>query len=213
MRGALIDKGLAVGRLRIIPAYAGSTHQNLSFQITSTGSSPRMRGAQVQGRVPLQGQGIIPAYAGSTALVVLRRHELQDHPRVCGEHTRTRCLGCARRGSSPRMRGAQRARVNPQALPGIIPAYAGSTSQSRGCRACTSDHPRVCGEHGPATSRAPRSAGSSPRMRGAREVHDLLVGQVGIIPAYAGSTWPRRTGAGRHWDHPRVCGEHRVLSD
>ena len=30
----------------------------------------------------------------------------------------------------------------------------------------------------------------------------------GIIPAYAGSTRLRRTGAFRGWDHPRVCGGH-----
>ena len=35
----------------------------------------------------------------------------------------------------------------------------------------------------------------------------------GIIPAYAGNTSCRRSWAAYPWDHPRVCGEHRTLTD
>ena len=34
------------------------------------------------------GAGIIPAYAGNTRLAWLSRPVTQDHPRVCGEHTK-----------------------------------------------------------------------------------------------------------------------------
>ena len=52
------------------------------------------------------------------------------------------------------------------------------------------------------------AAGSSPRMRGAhlRKLRSLV--EVGIIPAYAGSTLAASLANRRRWDHPRVCGEH-----
>ena len=54
----------------------------------------------------------------------------------------------------------------------------------------------------------PGTAGSSPRMRGALSRDGLVREHVGIIPAYAGSTIPRRSGSRACRDHPRVCGEH-----
>ena len=83
-----------------------------------------------------------------------------------------------------------------------------STRTSRRCR--LTDHPRIRGEH--------------------LTVDDRMVGPVGIIPAYAGSTsrlsrWPPKiAGSSPHtrgalrvgvcysygrWDHPRIRGEHR----
>ena len=49
-------------------------------------------------------------------------------------------------------------------------------------------------------------------MRGAldaRGVHGVL---VGIIPAYAGSTDHERGAYRRAGDHPRICGEHHVVT-
>ena len=74
-------------RIRIIPAYAGSTHRHLE----STGvpeDHPRIRGEHcpqmfvdtIRGR-------IIPAYAGSTILVVVAVSDTPDHPRIRGEHS------------------------------------------------------------------------------------------------------------------------------
>ena len=140
MRGASDGRG-------IIPAYAGSTTRRevirhgiwdhprvcgehgseLSRLAEWLGSSPRMRGAQVQGRVPVQGQGIIPAYAGSTPWCRKSGRQTRDHPRVCGEHTSAEVEGFARTGSSPRMRGALGRQLRIHAHGGIIPAYAGST--------------------------------------------------------------------------------------
>ena len=50
------------------------------------GSSPRMRGAQMQLRIGEGAVGIIPADAGSTAGTAGRHCADQDHPRGCGEH-------------------------------------------------------------------------------------------------------------------------------
>ena len=45
-------------------------------------------------------------------------------------------------------------------------------------------------------------------MRGTRRAHIVIVGLLGIIPAYAGNTWLDCERWSANWDHPRVCGEH-----
>ena len=93
---------------------------------------------------------------------------------------------------------------------GIIPAYAGSTPQSSPARGARWDHPRVCGEHCALQGVRGHGQGSSPRMRRGALLRLPAGGSLlGIIPAYAGSTY-----CPYHWhydwqDHPRVCGEHR----
>ena len=115
-------------------------------------------------------------------------------------------------GSSPRMRGAHVRHARREPPPGIIPAYAGSTSRPRPSTAITRDHPRVCGEHF-RTCIAPREReGSSPRMRGALAELQVVQHRVGIIPAYAGSTAHLLGNRIRTRDHPRVCGEHNLLA-
>ena len=106
------------------------------------------------------------------------------------------------------MRGAHHQPGDVRQRPGIIPAYAGSTSPTRRRAAAARDHPRVCGEHHSRSADAARAMGSSPRMRGAPTATGLYGLQDGIIPAYAGST-PRPSRCRRPTrDHPRVCGEH-----
>ena len=72
------------------------------------------------------------------------------------------------------------------------------------------DHPRVCGEHLRLSDLRRINPGSSPRVRGTRAVRAACGRAGGIIPAYAGNTsgYPYRRW--RSWDHPRVCGEHKV---
>ena len=132
--------------------------------------------------------GIIPAYAGSTDRWLCTLGSNRDHPRVCGEHPQLTAGDVQKAGSSPRMRGAPAIDRRRRAEGGIIPAYAGSTppylGQARGRR----DHPRVCGEHSMSPSAHSFSSGSSPRMRGAPHAGFAPVDDLGIIPAYAGST-------------------------
>ena len=136
----------------------------------------------------VQMNGIIPAYAGSTFSIEIRPEPLPDHPRVCGEHSGSPSVLAFAQGSSPRMRGAL-GRIRQDVLwPGIIPAYAGSTSGILLDSDGRVDHPRVCGEHSTFDDSKSLRPGSSPRMRGAR-IHHRRSGQaVRIIPAYAGST-------------------------
>ena len=132
--------------------------------------------------------GIIPADAGSTVLGRNRARRVPDHPRGCGEHGVGVQLVTPERGSSPRMRGAQRHEPFHLQRGGIIPADAGSTVRAR---------PNLG-----------RPRGSSPRMRGARCGGRDRVAVCRIIPADAGSTRVRLSCPGGCRDHPRGCGEH-----
>ena len=214
----------------IIPAYAGSTcprsassgegrdHPRVcgehslrcDFRNPRLGSSPRMRGAPGEHIRDLVRQGIIPAYAGSTDAPREPRQLGEDHPRVCGEHSLRCDFRNPRLGSSPRMRGAHNERDDVELGVGIIPAYAGSTRRQLVFTYPHRDHPRVCGEHAPASTRRLVARGSSPRMRGAHTTGADNSFSDGIIPAYAGSTSERPSCRCRTWDHPRVCGEHRL---
>ena len=111
-------------------------------------------------------------------------------------------------GSSPRMRGALVDEVVVTVADGIIPAYAGSTAMCFVLCGGTWDHPRVCGEHFKGKSGKEFDAGSSPRMRGARQDAQEAGEGRGIIPAYAGSTGVEPFENVAVGDHPRVCGEH-----
>ena len=87
------------------------------------------------------------------------------------------------------MRGAPLADGDGLLPAGIIPADAGSTrGKNFSCRIMR-DHPRGCGEHTVVAVPILIGAGSSPRMRGARDDHDPCIGEIRIIPADAGSTF------------------------
>mgnify|MGYP006926343944 CR=1 FL=1 len=133
---------------RIIPAYAGSTvaagapfgisrdHPRIrgehddsdQYVIDGLGSSPHTRGARHPGARVVVVERIIPAYAGSTAAVLPAGGRVGDHPRIRGEHASCCALMLFAVGSSPHTRGAPQLRRRPPRRPGIIPAYAGSTS-------------------------------------------------------------------------------------
>ena len=167
-----------------------------------------MRGAQDMRHTLIVCYRIIPAYAGSTEWSYQHYPAVQDHPRVCGEHLELNERQPVSKGSSPRMRGAPLG--TPDGQPGrrIIPAYAGSTVQFQAVTTDLVDHPRVCGEHKRLTLIRQRQKGSSPRMRGALDPGAGIPVPPGIIPAYAGSTYPNRRITARDKDHPRVCREH-----
>ena len=92
----------------------------------------------------------------------------------------------------------------------IIPAYAGSTCPLPLSSPCEWDHPRVCGEHSHPRIVRLAERGSSPRMRGAHRPDQRMQYPARIIPAYAGSTKAISYLCLQTWDHPRVCGEHRI---
>ena len=170
-----------------------------------------MRGTLLHGGFQIRPWGIIPAYAGNTRIALFRFRKIWDHPRVCGEHWSYQLSTMFPEGSSPRMRGTQTMADQPQATPGIIPAYAGNTTIPVSVRGPTRDHPRVCGEHFLTMAAAVFCEGSSPRMRGTPTPRTCISLPTGIIPAYAGNTRGSTADTIIAWDHPRVCGEHTTV--
>ena len=152
---------------RIIPAYAGSTPASLwrsgggrdhprirgehgdqwGQDRVRVGSSPHTRGALPPSARRSSIKGIIPAYAGSTPFTASPPRTVRDHPRIRGEHLATRRPRTSIPGSSPHTRGARDEALRDGKNPGIIPAYAGSTSPARATTPSTPDHPRIRGEH------------------------------------------------------------------
>ena len=175
------------------------------------GSSPRMRGTRVHDFGLCHNAGIIPAYAGNTGHLNPTKMIHGDHPRVCGEHTPQLIIPNRHTGSSPRMRGTRIPTTLSTGATGIIPAYAGNTFFLTMLVEPMRDHPRVCGEHTGRTPQTRATWGSSPRMRGTLSDSSPRARLTGIIPAYAGNTKPMLIWWMSPRDHPRVCGEHRLI--
>ena len=232
VRGALSQLQCPCRWLGIIPACAGSTRTLRGFRTGrwdhprmcgehyvhrpqldwDVGSSPHVRGARCFATVFLDGFGIIPACAGSTCPSRPSAATAGDHPRMCGEH-RICCQSCKiSTGSSPHVRGAQRLERQSCSLSGIIPACAGSTSWETLRRSSIRDHPRMCGEHSVKHNAKGNDQGSSPHVRGARRRQQDHPGSQGIIPACAGSTSRPPDLHTVPRDHPRMCGEHPLVT-
>ena len=127
---------------------------------------------------------------------------------MCGEHVLELRQSCPTVGSSPHVRGARLLSKVMPSITGIIPACAGSTCTVFVYGRSYWDHPRMCGEHAPSCSPYPKTAGSSPHVRGAPSASRCGFHVPGIIPACAGSTMAYRPSSPPTRDHPRMCGEH-----
>ena len=208
MRGTRIVSVSRPDKPGIIPAYAGNTvrlmrdrpngrdHPRVCGEHRlphrhpgpSRGSSPRMRGTPVSVAQMVFLIGIIPAYAGNTPPRTRTRNSARDHPRVCGEHSHDHSEAVRYEGSSPRMRGTLHRDDDGEFGYGIIPAYAGNTTELLPWQSWHGDHPRVCGEHVHFDRQRRYPPGSSPRMRGTPSCLFMSANCMGIIPAYAGNT-------------------------
>ena len=228
-RGALHHKLSAMQCRRIIPAYAGSTRRYTLCSCFALGSSPLTRGALLAywplasglaDHPRLRGEHvfsseivtisirIIPAYAGSTAVSPCVYDTYQDHLRLRGEHSEPIIIALDYKGSSPLTRGALQPHARKGYPVGIIPAYAGSTSPFLLRKSRCRDHPRLRGEHRTTSGASSSVSGSSPLTRGARGRDSQDPAELGIIPAYAGSTPAASRPPRGARDHPRLRGEH-----
>ena len=149
---------------------------------------------------------IIPAHAGQTYRYGCGRHRQPDHPRACGANPVRTVPSLWASGSSPRMRGKQRAFIENTLKPRIIPAHAGQTDVARWSGNWRTDHPRACGANSRLLQAATTSLGSSPRMRGKQRLTSIEHFAERIIPAHAGQTCGGRRGPACSADHPRACG-------
>ena len=93
----------------------------------------------------------------------------------------------------------------------VSPAYAGKSDRADIILSPNRDHPRVCGEKFCFVLSLYNLLGSPPRMRGKGRRH--LGPQLlhGITPAYAGKSRLCYVLGCFCKDHPRVCGEKKVM--
>ena len=170
------------------PRACGEHFSVRGFAASGCGSSPRLRGTPFYGRTARTGRRFIPAPAGNTARRSSSFAGRSVHPRACGEHilpTSSRPLAF---GSSPRLRGTParpRAAVRPNRF---IPAPAGNTPRFPGKRVVYAVHPRACGEHRGESRLGALQGGSSPRLRGTRDLRYQRLRCGRFIPAPAGNT-------------------------
>ena len=129
-------------------------------------------------------------------------------PRLRGEHPEAKTRRHTAHGSSPLTRGAPRRPRLLHHVPGLIPAYAGSTRESFSSSRRTEAHPRLRGEHFANSGGDALSEGSSPLTRGAHYGELTEKTASWLIPAYAGSTLRTRVVTRCPKAHPRLRGEH-----
>ena len=135
--------------------------------------------------------GITPACAGKRERQAKIIESNRDHPRVCGEKQKTPPWGVEKGGSPPRVRGK-------------------AASDALSAR-YQQDHPRVCGEKRRLASSCTGFRGSPPRVRGKVRAGCPAGLPDRITPACAGKSSTRAKTALTRRDHPRVCGEKRIL--
>ena len=176
------------------------------------GSSPPVRGAPWKVERVERLFGLIPACAGSTERACCCCVACWAHPRLCGEHYSGTGEGCAHSGSSPPVRGARENLKGGAIRVGLIPACAGSTPYCVPVYGNCGAHPRLCGEHAISEISFWYQRGSSPPVRGAPSGPRVHSQRPGLIPACAGSTGHRVSLVAGAWAHPRLCGEHVVVS-
>ena len=109
------------------PRACGENRVNIYFRVKGEGSSPRMRGKQVNSLAMSVDLGLIPAHAGKTPCEVVPVVISGAHPRACGENCISPAGLPASHGSSPRMRGKLAPRMADCWEFGLIPAHAGKT--------------------------------------------------------------------------------------
>ena len=73
------------------------------------------------------------------------------------------------------------------------------------------DHPRRCGENQIQTTDRGKGQGSPPQVRGKLRSRDARALPFRITPAGAGKTWGFSFPFDVYKDHPRRCGENRMM--
>ena len=172
------------------------------------GSSPRVRGKRRRRWRRWRRRRLIPACAGKTQVLSQAGFPDRAHPRVCGENRMNHIHVFQGVGSSPRVRGKLTTAKRNVLRRRLIPACAGKTCDQDYAGVVSRAHPRVCGENVRAWLYGIITAGSSPRVRGKRDLRVARAARVGLIPACAGKTSSSASWWTKTWAHPRVCGEN-----
>ncbi len=171
------------------------------------GSSPRLRGTRADSAFISQPHRFIPAPAGNALAARLQANPLRIHPRACGERRYGTGMIWSCTGSSPRLRGTHAGQPPRIVLNRFIPAPAGNAFYPRCFAIARPVHPRACGERLRRRIMPNALHGSSPRLRGTRDLGVVQPVSRRFIPAPAGNAracrgwWPVAS------VHPRACGE------
>ena len=170
-----------------------------------------MRGKVRSGICTSGSLGITPAHAGKSLAAVGWGNRRRDHPRTCGEKAFWLTATAVTLGSPPHMRGKDAQYTAKTCETGITPAHAGKSYHCFARRALYPDHPRTCGEKVRASTLKNRHAGSPPHMRGKEEADPARGAARGITPAHVGKSITLALCPDVLRDHPRTCGEKRLL--
>ena len=195
----------------ITPTCAGKSPAIMVCSLEYWGSPPRVRGKAYSKVKPDEYMGITPAYAGKSAGLSTFWSRNQDHPRVCGEKPQKGLQRPITLGSPPRMRGKENGAVYYNVDWRITPACAGKRPPAFQHLELDWDHPRVCGEKSIGVQNFRKFQGSPPRVRG-KEIEanrDAIAHR--ITPACAGKSAAAVSFCAFCWDHPRVCGEKKLI--
>ena len=194
------------GQVRIIPARAGFTHEQVAVLAQDGGSSPLARGLQESGGGRRHQGRIIPARAGFTRGVRRPADGRRDHPRSRGVYWGSCAPSRMGDGSSPLARGLPQGWDGDVHVRGIIPARAGFTGAHPPGPRGAEDHPRSRGVYYLLSIEGKCSIGSSPLARGLLARARMTARILGIIPARAGFTAPATAPPATPLDHPRSRG-------
>ena len=150
-----------------------------------------MRGKERYSATRKPGSRITPACAGKRVRCSQQALPRTDHPRMCGEKSKTKDTAAYTPGSPPRMRGKGVKHRDGRVRVGITPAYAGKSTDGLESDWRTRDHPRVCGEKLPAFGTPIWQGGSPPHVRGKDFIPCRCPVSTGITPACAGKRLKR----------------------
>ena len=139
------------GRLKpststVHPRACGEQSSGRRKVISSSGSSPRVRGTEACDAISPRPMRFIPARAGNRSAAVQPDAPPPVHPRACGEQSTVQPAPQVLRGSSPRVRGTGITRSMLLAERRFIPARAGNSRRHRTQSSNRAVHPRACGE-------------------------------------------------------------------
>ncbi len=123
------------------------------------------------------------------------------------DDSRSRTVKSKRAGLPPRVQGRQAGGRAVLLHRRTTPAGAGTTTLSASSPSPWPDYPRGCGDDQAATSRAARSVGLPPRVRGRLQTPPEQRIPAGTTPAGAGTTWRRVVSESCPGDYPRGCGD------
>ena len=155
--------------IAVHPRVCGEQDKPFDYFYQSLGSSPRVRGTALMGRVRTDLDRFIPACAGNRGPCRSLQQRKSVHPRVCGEQWAVQIKSRMRFGSSPRVRGTAQRTYQRNRSVRFIPACAGNRRAETPLPVRRAVHPRVCGEQFRQRLQLIDRLGSSPRVRGTEE--------------------------------------------